>query len=114
MQHVRVDIVEIPHIEKVIQRWGNNFLERVFTPKELKLYCNTRSIAARFAAKEVVLKALGVCGQGISCHEIEFFFELNGKPLVNLTVKPKLKADESAISRINISLSHSEYYAMAS
>ena len=113
MQHVGVDIVEIPRIEKVIKRWGNTFLERVFTPAELKLYDNTPSLAARFAAKEAVLKALGACDKGISWQEIEILAERNGKPVVNLMGKAKREADESAISRMNISLSHSENYAVA-
>ena len=113
MQHVGVDIVEIPRIERVIRRWGKTFLERVFTPAELKLYNNTPSLAARFAAKEAVLKALGACDKGISWQDIEILAELNGKPVVNLMGKAKFEADESAISRMNISLSHSENYAVA-
>ena len=113
MQHVGVDIVEIPRIEKVIKRWGNSFLQRVFTPSELKLYNNIPSLAARFAAKEAVLKALGACDKGISWQEIEILTEQNGKPLVNLFGKAKLEADESAIVRMNISLSHAENYAVA-
>ena len=113
MQHVGVDIVEIPRIEKVIRRWGKTFLERVFTPAELKLYNNTSSLAVRFAAKEAVLKALGACDKGISWQEIEILAENNGKPMVNLIGKAKLQADKSAISKINISLSHSKDYAVA-
>ena len=113
MQHIGVDIVEIPRIERVIKRWGKTFLERVFTPAELKLYNNTPSLAARFAAKEAVLKALGACDKGISWQDIEILAELNGKPVVNLIGKAKLEADKSAISRMNISLSHSEKYAVA-
>jgi holo-[acyl-carrier protein] synthase len=113
MQHVGVDIVEIPRIECVIKRWGKTFLGRVFTPSELKLYDNTSSLAARFAAKEAVLKALGACDKGISWQEIEILTEQNGKPLVNLTGKAKVEADKSAISRMAISLSHSANYAVA-
>ena len=43
MQFIGVDIVEIPRIESVIKRWGKTFLERVFTPAELKIYDNTPS-----------------------------------------------------------------------
>jgi len=58
MQAVGVDIVEIPRIESVIKRWGKTSWNG-FHPAELKLYDNTPSLAARFAAKEAVLKALG-------------------------------------------------------
>ena len=113
MQHVGVDIVEITRIDRLIKRWGQPFLQRVFTPSELKLYDNTSSLAARFAAKEAVLKALGACDKGISWQDIEILAELNGKPRVNLLGKAKLQAEESAISKINISLSHSKEYAVA-
>jgi holo-[acyl-carrier protein] synthase len=113
MQFIGVDIVEIPRIESIIKRWGETFLERVFTPAELKLYDNTPSLAARFAAKEAVLKALGACDKGISWQDIEILAEVNGKPLINLSGKAKIQAEESAISRMNISLSHSKDYAVA-
>lgn len=113
MQHVGVDIVEIARIERLIRRWGKTFLQRVFTPSELTYHNNTSSLAARFAAKEAVLKALGACDKGIGWREIEILAEPNGKPSVNLTGKAKLQADNSGISRINISLSHSKEYAVA-
>ena len=113
MQYIGVDIIEITRIERLIKRWGKTFLQRVFTPSELKFYNNTSSLAARFAAKEAVLKALGACDKGISWQEIEILAEPNGKPSVNLMGKAKLQADESAISKINISLSHSKEYAVA-
>jgi holo-[acyl-carrier protein] synthase len=113
MQHVGVDIIEIGRIETVIKRWGRTFLERVFTPSELKRYNNTPSLAARFAAKEAVLKALGACDKGISWQDIEILAENNGKPVVNLTGKAKLYAEAFAISKMNISLSHSRDYAVA-
>jgi holo-[acyl-carrier protein] synthase len=113
MQYVGVDIIEINRIEEVIKRWGKTFLERVFTPSELKLCSNTSSLAARFAAKEAVLKAIGACDKGISWQDIEILAEGSGKPLVNLTGKAKFQADTSAISRISLSLSHSKDYAVA-
>lgn len=113
MQHIGVDIIEITRIEAVINRWGKTFLERVFTPAELKLYNNAPSLAARFAAKEAVLKALGACDKGISWQEIEILAENNGKPHVSLTGKAKLEADACQISKVNISLSHSRDYAVA-
>jgi len=113
MQYIGVDIVEISRIDRLIKRWGGTFLRRVFTPAELKLFNNPSSLAARFAAKEAVLKALGACDKGISWQEIEILAEPNGKPKVNLMGKAKLQAEESAISKLNISLSHSKAYAVA-
>jgi holo-[acyl-carrier protein] synthase len=113
MQYVGVDIIEIPRIERLIKRWGNTFLQRVFTPAELQAYDSASSLAARFAAKEAVLKALGACDKGISWQDIEILAETNGKPSVKLMGRAKLQAEESAIARMNISLSHSREYAVA-
>ena len=113
MQHIGVDIIEISRIEAVIKRWGRTFLERVFTLSELESYSNISSLAARFAAKEAVLKAIGACDKGISWQDIEILAEGSGKPMVNLTGKAKFQADASAIYKINISLSHSKDYAVA-
>jgi holo-[acyl-carrier protein] synthase len=113
MQYVGVDIIEISRIEAVIKRWGITFLERVFTPSELESFGKASSLAARFAAKEAVLKAIGACDKGIGWQDIEILAESSGKPLVKLTGKAKLQADASAITKFNISLSHSRDYAVA-
>ena len=113
MQYVGVDIVEIDRIQRVIDRWGQVFLSRVYTPIELKLFQNTSSLAARFAAKEAVLKALNACDKGIGWQEIEILAEANGKPFIQLSGKAKLHASECALNRLNISLSHSREYAVA-
>jgi holo-[acyl-carrier protein] synthase len=113
MQYVGVDIIEISRIDAIIKRRGETFLKRVFTPLEIAKYTAVNSLAARFAAKEAVLKALGACDKGISWQDIEILSEPDGKPMVNLTGKAKLQADKSAISRLNISLSHSREYAVA-
>jgi holo-[acyl-carrier protein] synthase len=113
MPYIGVDIIEISRIEAVIKRWGRTFLERVFTPSELESYSNASSLAARFAAKEAVLKAIGACDKGISWQDIEILAESSGKPMVNLTGRAKFQADASSIYKINISLSHSKDYAVA-
>jgi len=74
MQYTGVDIVEIARIEEAIGHWGDSFLERVYTASELKLFRRkTPSLAARFAAKEAVIKALNryypmpVASHGSTC-----------------------------------------------
>lgn len=114
MQHIGVDIIEIDRIKQVIARWGEKFLKRVFTPTELKLYRQkTSSLAARFAAKEAVFKSLGACDLGISWQDIEVLAETNGRPIVHLSGKAQLAARQLAIKEVALSLSHSEYYAVA-
>lgn len=114
MQHIGVDIIEIDRIKQTISHWGDKFLQRVFTPAELKLYRQkTASLAARFAAKEAVYKLLGACNLGISWREIEIITERNSKPVVHLSGKAQSAAGELAIKDIAITLSHSEHYAVA-
>ncbi len=68
MPCIGADIIELSRIEKAVTRWGIRFLHRVYTNSELSL-CQMRlpSLAARFAAKEAALKALGIPTTGISC-----------------------------------------------
>lgn len=114
MQHIGVDIIEIERIKQVIGHWGDKFLKRVYTPSELNLF-NRRSssLAVRFAAKEAVLKSLNACDLGISWQDIEILAETNGKPIINLSGKAKLAAQELSIRELAVSLSHSEKYAVA-
>lgn len=111
---VGVDIVEIERIERAIQRWGERFLERVYTPAELAL-CRGRApeLAARFAAKEAISKALGTGLRGIGWREMEVLCDKRGKPLVHLHGRAKARADFLGLSDFAISLSHSRDYALA-
>jgi holo-[acyl-carrier protein] synthase len=113
-QHIGVDIVEIERIQNVIARWGDTFLQRVFTPSELNLFSRRNSsLAARFAAKEAVLKALDACDMGISWKDIEVLAEENGKPTISLIGKARLAAQKLAVKELAVSLSHSDDYAVA-
>ena len=112
MQHVGVDIIEISRIEESVRRFGQAFLERIYTQKELDCYQNKLpSLAARFAAKEAVIKALDA--PGISPKDIEILSAPDGKPLVTLHGQAKEKAEKLGIKMLDISLSHSREYAVA-
>lgn len=112
--HIGTDIIEIARIEKAIARWGENFLHRVYTESELKLYHKkVPSLAARFAGKEAVLKAFGTSIKSISLREIEILSDPNGKPLVQLRGKAQNQANSLGLDRLDISLSHSKEYAIA-
>ena len=114
MHHVGVDIVEIPRIKKAVERLGKRFLHRVYTEPELR-QCREKppSLAARFAGKEAVMKALGTGAKGISWREIEILAEASGKPLVHLHGKARDKADALGLDELAISLSDSDEYAIA-
>ncbi len=109
-----IDIIERARIKKAIARWGEAFLHRVYTDSELRLYGKSpSSLAARFAGKEAVMKALGTGVKGISWKEIEILAEPSGKPWVRLTGKAQVKATGLGLTNLAISLSHSREYAVA-
>jgi len=113
MHCIGIDIIEILRIERAISRWGEGFLQRVYTDPELRLYRKKLpSLAARFAAKEAVIKALGK-STGVSLREIEVLSEPSGKPLVNLYGKTQNEARDLGLYGFAISLSHSREYAVA-
>jgi holo-[acyl-carrier protein] synthase len=114
MHCVGVDIIEIARIRAAIDRYGERFLNRIYTGSELKL-CRRRAglLASRFAAKEAVMKALGTGVRGIRWREIEILAERSGKPLVQLYGKAQDKADSLGLGALAISLSDSKEYAVA-
>lgn len=113
--HVGVDLIEIERIEKVLARWGERFLERVYTGVE-RGDCQGRapSLAVRFAAKEAVMKALGTGIKGVGWREIEVLPNRDGKPLVYLYGGALKKARDLGLGELAVSLSHSREYAIAS
>ena len=111
---VGVDIIEIERIEVILQRHGKRFLRRVYTPAE-QAYCQGRvpELAARFAAKEAISKALGTGLRGIAWQEMEILGDERGKPLIHLHGRAKARAGELGLSEFAVSLSHSRDYAVA-
>lgn len=109
-----VDIIEIGRIKDAIDRWGGRFLHRIYTGSELRL-CRKKpqALAARFAGKEAVMKALGTGVKGVSWREIEILADSKGKPLVNLFGKARSRANDLGLGDLAVSLSHSREYAVA-
>jgi len=114
MQHIGIDIVEISRIRKAVSQRGDSFLKRIYTPKEVKLYSSKiPSLAARFAGKEAIIKALGITDKGIGLSDIEILSDEFGRPVVALYGKASKRAQELGIKEIAVSLSHSRSYAVA-
>lgn len=111
---IGIDIIEIERVEAAISRYGNRFLYRIFTQKELDI-CkgNTSSLAARFAGKESAMKALEGGIDTFSWHEVEILSELNGKPKLILHGKALQRSQELGLSTMQVSLSHSRNNAIA-
>lgn len=110
------DIIEIERIARAIKR--ESFIQRVFTAKEAA-YCQSRgqqaaaSFAARFAAKEAVLKALETGLREGSLQEIAVANDALGKPLVQLSGHFAALSRQLGVKNIQISLSHSRDFAVA-
>ena len=109
-----VDMLEIPRLQEAVERHGQRFLKRIYTPAEQDLCAgNFASLAARFAAKEAVAKALGT-GLGIvGWTEIETLRLDSGAPELNLYGKAREVSNQLGLKYWSISLSHTRVYAIA-
>ncbi|MDF1513910.1 MAG: holo-ACP synthase [Anaerolineae bacterium] len=114
-----VDLIRIERIERAVQRFGERFLTRVYTPAEVRYSRNrVAELAVRFAAKEAVSKALGVgmrvmSPHGISWQDVETLNQPGGKPYVILHNRAKLLAEQQQLNDWAISLSHDGGMAVA-
>ncbi|MBC7854621.1 MAG: holo-ACP synthase [Pirellulaceae bacterium] len=115
---IGTDIIECLRIAQMIERHGELFLNRVYTPHEIE-YCSARKAAnqhyaGRFAAKEAVLKALGTgWTRGIHWQDIEVRNELGGKPSIALGGGARELCRQVGISEVMITISHCRSYATA-
>ena len=115
---IGTDIVECVRVGRMIEEHGELFLLRVYTEREIR-YCQSRQratehFAARWAAKEAILKCLNLSWRrGLSWTDMEVRVETNGKPGVMLCGAAKDIACEQRISDILLSLSHCRAYATA-
>ena len=114
---IGLDMVRIDRVRVASERWKDRFLERVFTETERR-YCFERaspyaSLAARFAVKEAVLKALGTgWSQGIRWVDIEIHNDSSGRPLAAVGGRARQLLHERGATGVHISLSHDGEYAV--
>jgi holo-[acyl-carrier protein] synthase len=116
MAHLRtgIDLVDINRFESAVRRHGRRFLERVFTPPELaEIGGNLASLAARFAAKEAVAKALGTGIGPVRWQEIEILRGPARQPALHLHGAASQLAKELDLENWSISLSHTHTHAIA-
>src|SRR3990172_8925546 len=111
---VGVDVIEIGRVEAALARFGERFLRRVYTAEEAA-FCRGRvhELAARFAAKEAVMKALGTGAKGVAWREIGVLPTPRGKPLVYLYGRARARAERIGLAGLDVSMSHSREYAVA-
>jgi len=114
-----IDLVDFARLEKIIQRHGGRFLNRVFTRREQSDADSVRNriekLAGRFAAKEAVLKLIGTGWRGgIAWTDIEVVNHPTGQPVVEISGEVKRIADAAGIEQITLSITHTANFAIAS
>jgi holo-[acyl-carrier protein] synthase len=114
-----IDLAEIGRIQQSVERYGNRFLDRVFTVAE-QAYClhkrnAAESLAARFAAKEAGAKALGTgISHGVRWLEIEVVREPSGRPTIQFHGRAAQIAERLGVIHAALSITHTASLAMAS
>ena len=113
-----IDIAEVPRIEASIARFGDRFLRRIFTEGEIR-YCDSKAnrierYAARFAAKEAAMKAIGTgWNHGVTWRDVEVGRQPGGRPTIAFHGKAAEFAAKLGAVHIALSLSHTKEFAIA-
>ena len=113
-----IDIAEVPRIAASIERFGERFLRRVFTAGEIR-YCDSKAnrferYAARFAAKEAAMKALGTgWNHGVRWQDCEVVRQPGGRPTIAFHGKASEFAEKLGVKHAALSLTHTEEQAIA-
>lgn len=115
---IGIDVVEIERIEESIEKFGDKFLDRLFTPEE-RAYCDSQkrphvNYAARFAVKEAIAKSFGTgIGKELSWLDMTIIRAPSGEPSVVFCGAGKLFMEMNNIVQVKISLTHAKLYAAA-
>src|SRR5438552_1635772 len=115
---IGIDLVELSDFGRTLGRSGDRFIQRIYTEREIQ-YCRSQphpsqSFAARFAAKEATMKALGIAGEdGLSWKDFEVVGSPSGRPTMVLHGQAAVRSKALRIRTLQISLSHSQSAAGA-
>lgn len=113
-----IDIAEVPRIAESIKRFGDRFIARIFTENEIR-YCDSKAnrverYAARFAAKEAAMKALGTgWNHGVTWKDVEVSRQPGGRPTILFHGKAAEFAQKLGTKHVALSLTHTKEFAMA-
>jgi len=113
-----IDIAEVDRIERAIRRYGERFLQRVFTAAEIE-YCQSKAnaferFAGRFAAKEAAMKAIGTgWRRGVTWRDFEVVREPSGRPILRFSGVAAGFAERLGATRALVSISHTAAQAIA-
>jgi holo-[acyl-carrier protein] synthase len=114
-----IDLTEVDRIDEMLAEHGDRFVQRCFTPREIADAGDgprrVEHLAARFAAKEAALKALGTgWAQGVGWTDVAVHRAESGKPELVVTGRAAAVAAERGITRWHVSLTHTKDHAVAS
>lgn len=110
--------MEVSRIERILKKWGDRFLQRVYSTDEIE-YCKNKAFpaihfAARFAAKESFLKSLGIgLGMGVKLREIEVMNNELGNPVLKMNEEMGNILDNLGVKAIHVSMTHTREHAHA-
>jgi holo-[acyl-carrier protein] synthase len=113
-----IDIAEVPRIRHSIERFGDRFLKRIYTEGEMR-YCDSKAnrmerYAARFAAKEAAMKALGTgWSHGVRWRDCEVARMPGGRPTMKFHGRAGEIAEKLGVKNAALSISHTEEQAIA-
>lgn len=115
---VGIDLVHFPNVRESLETFSDRFLRRLFTAREIEYSCSTPTqiverIAARFAAKEAALKALGLAGSGVDWRELEVIRRADGSCSLEVHGRARSMAGIAEEDSIALSMSHDGDYAVA-
>jgi holo-[acyl-carrier protein] synthase len=115
---VGVDLVSVGRVEASLARFGDRFLRRIFTESEIAYATSApelaaERLAARFAAKEAAIKALGLVDQGIGWRQIEVERLASGQCRLVLHAAARMAADQAGVGSLSVSLTHEGEYSAA-
>ncbi len=113
---VGVDITDVRRIKSALERWGERFVTRIYSSREIE-YCRRHRdeslrFAARFAAKEAFIKCMGST-RGIQWSDIELVNDRTGKPCFRLSASIRRKLEKRKIRKVHVSITHTADYAAA-
>ncbi len=115
---IGTDLAEVSRIERTVSHFGERFLARIYSRREreyaLSKANSAERLAARFAAKEAGMKAIGTgWSQGVTWHDFEVVNAPSGRPSLRLTGKAEQIAQRMGVKRISLSLTHTATLAFA-
>jgi holo-[acyl-carrier protein] synthase len=114
---VGLDLTPVPRVARVLERFGERFLARVFVDGEIQRRRHPRAfaehVAGRFAAKEAAMKALGTGWRGVAFREIAIRRDGRGKPRIELSGRAETRARALRVRESEVSITHTAELAAA-